>query len=80
MITVFLFSDANLSQYGITVQSMAAALLGNPAVNSYAIFIAGEAEAGGDTASNACATRTFVLILPHCLRFSEIFAIPAEGR
>ena len=42
---VFLLSDANLSQYGITAQSMAAALLGNPAVNSYAIFIAGEAEA-----------------------------------
>ena len=42
---VFLLSDANLSQYGVSAQNMAAALLGDQRVNSYAIFIAGEEEA-----------------------------------
>ena len=42
---VFLLSDANLAQYGVSPKSLADALLADRKVNSYAIFIAGEAEA-----------------------------------
>ena len=42
---VFLLSDANLAQYGVSATTLAAALLSDERVNSYAIFIASEAEA-----------------------------------
>ena len=42
---VFLCSDANLAMYGVSPKSLAEALLGDTRVNSYAIFIAGEAAA-----------------------------------
>jgi hypothetical protein len=43
---VFLLSDANLAAYGITSKSLATILLSDKRVNSYAIFIGGEEDAG----------------------------------
>jgi hypothetical protein len=40
-----MLSDANLAMYGISPKSLATALMSDPMVNSYAIFIAGEAAA-----------------------------------
>lgn len=42
---VFMLSDANLAMYGVSPKSLATALMSDPMVNSYAIFIAGEAAA-----------------------------------
>eukprot|EP01047_Picozoa_sp_COSAG01_P018000 COSAG01_NODE_965_length_12401_cov_3.496098_13_plen_61_part_00 len=39
---VFLLSDAMLAQYRVTPQNLADALLSDPMVNSYAIFVAEE--------------------------------------
>ena len=40
-----MLSDANLAMYGVSPKSLATALMSDPMVNSYAIFIAGEAAA-----------------------------------
>ena len=42
---VFVLSDANLGGYGITGESLAQVLLADKRVSTYAIFIAGEAQA-----------------------------------
>lgn len=41
----FLVSDANLGGYGITPEALSTVLLADPKVHTYAIFIAGEAQA-----------------------------------
>ena len=40
-----MLSDANLAMYGVSPKALATALMSDPMVNSYAIFIAGEAAA-----------------------------------
>jgi hypothetical protein len=54
---VFLLSDANLAQYGVSPKSLADALMADSKVNSYAIFIAGEAEA---EAIKRCVTQNMI--------------------
>jgi hypothetical protein len=42
---VFLLSDANLSDYGVSSHSLASVLVAEPKVHAYAIFIAGQQDA-----------------------------------
>jgi hypothetical protein len=43
---VFLISDANLAAYGVSSAMVADALLSDPRVRSYVVFIANEVEVG----------------------------------
>jgi len=42
---VFLLSDANLGQYGVSARTLSQAMQINPKVNTYAIFISNDAAA-----------------------------------
>jgi hypothetical protein len=67
---VFLISDANLAAYGVSSAMVADALLSDPRVRSYVIFIANEVEVG----CYPC-----MLVVSADALIPDIFRLPAKA-
>ena len=65
---VFLLSDAMLEQYSVSPQNLADALLIDPRVNSYCIFIGAPAKSSSSTRMDlaACGNSHYVVVVHAC--------------